>query len=122
MKANIDSTETAATKRLSATATAFVQLAQTHCLQQHNLAFYAQMLHIHPVYLNEICQLELYETALQYLQNRILVEAKRLLVYTDQSIKAIAYECGFDDPAYFTRWFKKKQGTTPLEYKKQIVL
>lgn len=49
--------------------------------------------------------------------DRILLEAKRELYYGAESIKGIAYMLGFDDPAYFTRFFKKHEGVGPQEFK-----
>ena len=49
--------------------------------------------------------------------DRILLEAKRLLVHTNLSIKEIGQELGFEDPAYFVRYFKKNSETTPVEFR-----
>ena len=57
---------------------------------------------------------------LQVIKARIIQEAKRLLQYTDNSTKEIAYELGFDDPASFSRFFKDNVGESPTNYKKMI--
>jgi AraC-like DNA-binding protein len=54
-----------------------------------------------------------------FIKNRILLEAKRLLIYSDKSVKEIAFELGFNDPAYFTRFFTKATLKSPLQFKKQ---
>jgi AraC-like DNA-binding protein len=54
-----------------------------------------------------------------FIKNRILLEAKRLLIYSDKSVKEIAFELGFHDPAYFTRLFTKASLKSPLQFKKQ---
>jgi len=54
-----------------------------------------------------------------FIKNRILLEAKRLLIYTDKSVKEIAFELGFNDPAYFTRSFTKAVLKSPLQFKKE---
>ncbi len=54
-----------------------------------------------------------------FIKNRILLEAKRLLVYTDKSVKEIAFELGFNDPSYFTRLFTKVVLKSPLQFKKE---
>jgi AraC-like DNA-binding protein len=54
-----------------------------------------------------------------FIKNRILLEAKRLLIYSDKSVKEIAFELGFNDPAYFTRLFTKATLKSPLQFKKQ---
>ena len=45
-------------------------------------------------------------------------EAKRALKYNTENVKEIAYDLGFEDPAYFSRLFSKEEGMTPLEYRK----
>jgi len=50
-----------------------------------------------------------------------LLEAKRLLVHTNLSIKEIGGELGFEDPAYFVRYFKKNTETTPVEFREKYL-
>lgn len=57
------------------------------------------------------------KTPLEIIHDRIILEAKRLLIYTDKSSKEIAMELGFDDPAQFSRFFKKYAGKTSSEFK-----
>ena len=57
------------------------------------------------------------KTPKEIINDRILLEAKRLLVYTNLSIKEIGQELGFDDPAYFIRYFRKSTETTPVEFR-----
>ena len=59
-------------------------------------------------------------TAKQYIEQRILLEIKRLLVYTTLSIKEIAYEIGFEDPTNFTKYFKTRMKILPTDYRKQF--
>ena len=53
-----------------------------------------------------------------FIKNRIITEAKRYLIYTDDSVKHIAYNLGFNDSAYFTRFFKKGTSTSPTQFRK----
>jgi AraC-like DNA-binding protein len=53
------------------------------------------------------------------IQNRVILEAKRLLYYTDKSAKEIAFELGFEDAAYFSNFFKKHTSLSPSLFKKQ---
>jgi AraC-like DNA-binding protein len=53
----------------------------------------------------------------EIITDRILLEAKRLLVHTNLSIKELGQELGFEDPAYFVRYFKKNTETTPVEFR-----
>ncbi|PKQ64504.1 hypothetical protein BZG02_06770 [Labilibaculum filiforme] len=58
-------------------------------------------------------------TAKQYIENRVILEIKRLLVHSNLSVKEIAYEIGFDDPTNFTKYFKSRQNILPTDYQKQ---
>jgi len=63
--------------------------------------------------------LKLYNTtAKQYIDDRILLEINRLLVYSSLSIKEIAYEIGFEDPTNFTKYFKTRMNMLPTDYRK----
>jgi AraC family transcriptional activator of pobA len=54
---------------------------------------------------------------MQLVHARILLEAKRQLRYTDVSVSEIGYALGFDDPAYFTRFFSQRTGTSPRAFR-----
>lgn len=55
----------------------------------------------------------------EIINERIILEAKRLLIHSNLSIKVIGQNLGFEDPAYFIRYFKKKTETTPVEFRKK---
>nr|WP_295928292.1 helix-turn-helix domain-containing protein [uncultured Dyadobacter sp.] len=55
------------------------------------------------------------------IKDRILLEAKRLLCYTNLSVKEVAYQLGYEDPAYFNRMFTGKTGDTPHNFKKNFL-
>ncbi len=57
----------------------------------------------------------------EIITDRILLEAKRLLVHTNLSIKELGQELGFEDPAYFVRYFKKNTETTPVEFRESYL-
>ncbi|WP_372755869.1 helix-turn-helix domain-containing protein [Labilibaculum sp.] len=76
-------------------------------------------LSISPKQLNASLKLYNNTTAKQYIEDRILLEVKRLLVYSALSIKEIAYEIGFDDPTNFTKYFKARMKILPTDYRKQ---
>jgi len=68
--------------------------------------------------LNSLTKKTYGKTALRVLKDRQLLAAKRLLVYTNKQVKEIAYDCGFDDVAYFNRFFKKYTNQTPIAFRK----
>lgn len=84
---------------------------------EHSVNVYAKKLATLPRTLNTLSKKYLGKTAGAIIADRIVLEAKRELYYNTKNIKEIAYELGFDDPAYFTRFFKKETGISPLEYK-----
>lgn len=55
----------------------------------------------------------------EYIDERILLEAKRLLVYSELNIKEISFELGFDEPTNFSKFFRKWVGISPIDFKKQ---
>lgn len=81
---------------------------------------YAALLYVTPNYLNALCQDVLGISAGEVIRERILLEAKRLLVNASQSIAEIAYQLNFQDNSYFTKFFKKYAGMTPEEFRKQV--
>lgn len=78
---------------------------------------YAGLLHIKPVLLNEISKQLSGITAGEHIRNRVILEAQRYLYNTDLTAKEIAYKLGFDDPHYFSRFFKKYTSQSPSEFK-----
>jgi AraC family transcriptional activator of pobA len=81
------------------------------------VSYYAQQLNKSPKTLSNLFALYNHKTPLQVIQERILIEAKRLLYYTDKSVKQITYELGFEDAAYFSNFFKKNTTLSPLEFR-----
>lgn len=97
--------------------TEFKQLIQSRCRELKQVKDYAFLLHITPLYLNEIVKEISGFTASYLIQQEIILESQRLLYYTDLDIKEIAFELGYDDHAYFSRFFKKHTKTTASEFR-----
>jgi len=81
---------------------------------------YADLMHLSPSYLNTLCKQNLNKTLSELIQERVLLEAKRLLAYTDFSVKEIADRLNFSTASYLIRYFKKHTGTTPDDFKESI--
>ncbi|WP_278351643.1 helix-turn-helix domain-containing protein [Chryseobacterium gleum] len=96
----------------------FSRLLEIHFREKHNVADYAELLHMAPKTLTHKFKHLNLEPPNQFIINRILLEAKRLLFYTDKPVKEIAYDLGYEDPAYFNRLFTNKTGNTPANFKK----
>jgi len=80
-------------------------------------AEYAELLHISSSYLNECVKNTTGYPVSHQIQQRIILEAKRLLSNSDRSVKEIAAELGYDDYPYFSRLFNKVTGMTPLRFR-----
>ena len=99
---------------------AFLQLVEQHCREQWKVADYAQRLGITAPHLNSICRKLEQQSALQIVHQRLLLEAKRSLIYTGRSITEISWQLGFADTSHFTRFFKNKTGGSPREFRKSV--
>ncbi|RAK31513.1 AraC-type DNA-binding protein [Chitinophaga ginsengisegetis] len=98
----------------------FRKLVEQHYMQLRLPKEYAALLYVTPNYLNAFCRHMLGKSAGEIIRDRVLLEAKRLLINADMSIAAIAYQLNFADNSYFTKFFKKYAGTTPEEFRKNI--
>jgi len=98
----------------------FQGLVEQYFREEHEVADYAVRLHLSPGHLNERVKGQSGKTAIHHIHSRIVVEAKRQLLYSDVSVKELAGELGFEDPAYFNRWFKRLTGETPVQYRSTI--
>jgi AraC family transcriptional regulator, transcriptional activator of pobA len=83
----------------------------------HLVQGYADLLHMQPRMLNTVARKYSGKSAGELITERILLEAKRYLYHNLESVKEIAFALGFEDPAYFTRLFKKHTGLSPVEYR-----
>lgn len=96
----------------------FSLLVEQNFRKMHSVTDYANRLGLSPKSISKHFQKLGAKTPSEFIKNRILLEAKRLLLYTDKTVKEIAFELGFNDPAYFTRFFTKAISQSPLQFKK----
>ena len=80
---------------------------------------YAELLYITPNHLNALCNDVLGVPAGEVIRNRVILEAKRLLINNDMTVLEIANHLNFTDNSYFTKFFKKLEGVTPEEFRKK---
>jgi AraC-like DNA-binding protein len=95
----------------------FKSLIEEKYRELKNVSEYAALLHVKPVLLNEISKSLSGITAGEHIRNRVILEAQRYLYNTDLTAKEIAYKLGFEDPHYFSRFFKKYTNQSPSEFK-----
>jgi AraC family transcriptional regulator, transcriptional activator of pobA len=93
-------------------------LVEIHFRKEHQVQFYASQLNKSPKTISNIFSLYSKKTPLQIIQDRIIIEAKRLFLYTDRSVKEIADNLGFEDVAHFSKFFKNCTGQNPSAFKK----
>ena len=98
----------------------FSFLVEQNFKKLHSVTEYANRLGLSPKSITKHFQKMGATTPSDFIKNRILLEAKRMLIYTDFTVKEIAYELGFNDPAYFSRFFTKAENKSPLQFKKQF--
>lgn len=91
----------------------FGALLNQHFRAQREVQHYADLLHVSPNHLNALCRRHLGKTASTLVQERVLMEARRLLRHTSATVAQIADTLGFDDASYFGRYFRKHTGQTP---------
>lgn len=93
-------------------------LVEKHFKTKHQVVDYANLLNKSPKTLSNLFKKYGNKSPLQIIQDRKILEARRLLQYSDKSIKEIAYEIGYEDIQTFSRFFKKIEGISPSHFKK----
>ena len=99
------------------TIAALMKLIDRHFMQERNTDFYAQQLGLTPKKLNEVSLKGTGKTVKQHLQQVLLLEIKKEIRLNQKSIKEIAFDLGFSEPAYLTRFFKQQTAQTPTEFR-----
>lgn len=97
----------------------FRELIESEFRKDKSLADYASALNVSASRLRNACLSVSEQSPMQMVHARILLEAKRQLCYTSNSVSEIAYALGFDDPAYFTRFFSQRTGTSPRTFRRR---
>ena len=101
---------------MSAMVTDFQNLLDKEYEREHSAQFYSDNLNISPKGLNKAVKKELGRTVSDLIKEKLIIEAKRELYSKELSVKEIAFKLGFEDPAYFSRFFKKETSHSPKEY------
>ncbi len=90
-----------------------------HYIDVKSINEYATMMNISANYLSQVIKEQTGKTAKRILDERILLEAKNMLLHTEMTSAQIAYDLGFDEPTHFGRLFKKYEQVSPLQFKKK---
>jgi AraC family transcriptional activator of pobA len=97
----------------------FRALVETHFREHWTVGRYAGALQMTEARLNRLTYAIAGKSAFDLIQDRLLLEARRRLIYIAAPISMLAYELGFEDPAYFSRYFKKRIGKTPSAFRRE---
>lgn len=98
----------------------FKHLVEKNYSKTRDAKVYAADIAISYKHLNEICKKIVKTTAKSFIDNYVILEAKRMLVSTSLSVKEIAFTLGFDEPTNFLKYFKRHTSLTPLEFKNAL--
>lgn len=96
----------------------YENLINTHFHSLKQPKDYADLLYITPNYLNEVCKEVTGKSAGELIRKRIVIEAKRLLIHTTQTVSEVAWALNFEDASYFCRFFRKEAQLSPDRFRK----
>jgi AraC-like DNA-binding protein len=100
----------------------FNLLVEEYFKEKHQVSDYAAMLNKSPKTLSNLFKMYSDKTALTFINDRIITEARRLLLFSDKTSEQISYILGYNDPGHFSKFFKKQVGVSPTEFRKSTSL
>jgi AraC family transcriptional activator of pobA len=95
----------------------FRRLVDQDFALRHRLADYANRLGVSPGHLNALCRTHARSSAGAMIRARIVTEARKLLLYSELTAAGVGEKLGFDDPAYFARFFRRETGAAPARFR-----
>lgn len=95
----------------------FKRLVSNNFIEQKSVAFYAQQLNLTANYLNNRIKAHTGKTAKDHILERLLMEAKNMLLYTELDIAEVSFRLNFAEPSYFGKFFKKYTSQTPKDFR-----
>lgn len=105
-------------QRYAAVLQRFISLLMENYREKHTVAFYAERMNYTPQYLTEIIKRQTGRTVNDFIFEMLYCEARNLLSVSDASVQQIADELNFSDQAAFSKFFKRRSGMSPLEFRK----
>ena len=106
--------------RLNPIVFSFRKAVDEHFKQHKTVEEFADLLHITPGHLNKVCLKHLKKNASMIIKERIMLEAKRLILYSGKTISEIAYELNYADSSNFSRFFSSLQQESPVEFRERL--
>ena len=98
----------------------FINLIDENYQKGLTITEYAHLLHISTRTLSDLTNQLLGKSPSLMIQERIILEAQRMLLYSELNVNQIGYRLGFDDPSYFVKYFKKHTKVSPSEFRRSI--
>lgn len=98
----------------------YLQLLENNYTRVKSVQDYAKLLSVTTTQLNRVCKEVAHQTALAVIHERINLEAKRKLFYSENQVKDICYELGFEDAGHFNNFFKKMNNKTPMAFRAEM--
>lgn len=104
-------------KKTDSTVSELMRLIDHNFITERETDFYAERLGMSNKKVNEVCKMGTGKTVKQHLQERLILEIKKEIRLREKSLKEIAFDLGFNEAAYFTRFFKQHTSLTPTEFR-----
>ncbi len=98
----------------------FNLLVEMHFREKHQVSEYATLLHMNPKSLSNLFSRYYNTSPLKVITERIILESKRLLDFSDKNINEITFALGFEEVSHFSKYFKTQVGLSPKEYKNRV--
>lgn len=98
----------------------FKDILETGFKQQKQVNYYAKLLFISEKRLNQATTKVLGKSPKEIIDNRVVLDAKRLLAHTTETVKEIGFDLGFDEPTNFIKYFRKHNNNTPTEFREKL--
>lgn len=98
----------------------FIALVNQHSKLERTVHFYADKLCLTPHYLSTVIREASGQTVMQWINQAVILEAKVLLKHSNLPVFQVSDELSFPNPSFFSKFFKRMTGMTPVEYQKQI--
>lgn len=98
----------------------FRELVEKNFPRWHQVQDYASALFVTPSYLNDVMRTAMDIPAKEFIRNKLILEAKRMAVFTEKSSKEIGFELGFEDPSHFSKFFRKNTGLSFQAFRKTL--
>jgi len=97
----------------------FQNLLVKECPRLHKVNDFARLLNTTPQNLNAICRKHSGKSASEHVASQLLLEAKRYILHTENTINEIAYTLSFNDPSNFVKFFRKHENLTPVQFREK---